>query len=217
MRAGALAFLLVACSGATPAPAPHATAEVVRYLALGDSFTAGTGSSPAESFPARLAERLRAAGHDVVLRNVAVNGYTSGDVRLRELSALDDLVPTFVTLAVGANDIVRGVPPETFRENVHAIVAAVVARMPPAGLVGLPQPEWPRSPTGARFDATLETVHAYDAILRAEIESAGGRWAALESQMTDQADHQRWSPDGLHPDAGAYEAWADALLELTPP
>jgi len=44
----------------------------VRYLALGDSFTIGTGTTPDRSFPAVLV-RLRAAdGRDCDLRNSAV-------------------------------------------------------------------------------------------------------------------------------------------------
>ena len=42
--------------------APPVGASPVRYLALGDSFTIGTGSPEEASFPARLAERLRARG-----------------------------------------------------------------------------------------------------------------------------------------------------------
>lgn len=46
----------------------------MRYLALGDSFTIGTGSSREQAFPARLAARC--AGR-MELRDLAVNGYST--------------------------------------------------------------------------------------------------------------------------------------------
>ena len=204
-----LVVLLLAGCGSGPA---------IRYLALGDSFTAGTGSRPDQAFPARLAGALRAAGHTVALENVAVNGFTSADVLAREVPALAAFHPTDVTLAVGANDIVRGVDPEAFRGNVRAIVRAIVAAgVVPRRIVGLPQPEWPRAPVGARFGASLATLRRFDAILRAEIEAAGGLWAPLEARMTEEASAGAWAGDGLHPDAGCHEAWAEALLPVLTP
>lgn len=208
MRVLAIAFLLLGCGGAAP----------IRYLALGDSFTAGTGSSPEEAFPARLAQALRAGGTDVVLENAAVNGYTSADVLSREVPLLASFHPTYVTLAVGANDIVRGHDAVEYRTNVHAIVAAVIAAgVPPRNLVGLPQPEWPRSPVGERFDATVTLVRSYDAILREEIEAVGGRWAALEALQEDEASAGAWARDDLHPDADCHAAWARALARDAAP
>ena len=52
----------------------------IRYLALGDSFTIGTGTTPDKAFPAILAGKWRAAGRAVELLNPAVNGYTTDDL-----------------------------------------------------------------------------------------------------------------------------------------
>ena len=54
----------------------------MRYLALGDSYTIGTGaSSPAHSWPAIIAQRLRQqTGTQVDLDNPAVNGFTTLDL-----------------------------------------------------------------------------------------------------------------------------------------
>lgn len=64
-------------TGASEDVAPTRGLEEIRYLALGDSFTAGTGNQPADAFPSRLAELWRAQGRRVTLKNVAVNGYTT--------------------------------------------------------------------------------------------------------------------------------------------
>ena len=70
----------------------------IRYLALGDSYTIGTGASnDAHNFPSILAGLLsKATRKQVALANPAVNGYTTLDLIAKELNYLDgkpDVVP----------------------------------------------------------------------------------------------------------------------------
>lgn len=202
------------------ASASRRAAGTVRYLALGDSFTIGTGSSPEQAFPAKLAERLRAAGREVVLENPARNGYTSADVLAEEAPLVATFRPTFVTVAVGANDIVRQRGEAAYRETVRSILAMV--KSSGATLVGLPQPDWAATKVGASFgsyDLLHAKIGAYNDILREEIERAGGRFVDLSSLMDRQAKARLVAPDGLHPSAAAHAEWAEALADakLLPP
>ncbi len=196
------------------------SATIERYVSLGDSFTAGTGATPAESFAARAADRWRALGLSIELENPAVNGFTTADVIDRELPVLSRVRPSFVTLAIGANNIVRGGTDEAYRRDVRAILERVLAAETLAqNIVALPQPEWPRSPTGATFgapDATLARVRGFNSILREEVERVRGAWLDLTSLMRSQADQAMWAPDGLHPSAAAYDQWAEALVRARP-
>src|SRR5438270_11685831 len=78
-----------------------------RFLALGDSFTIGTGTTPGRSFPAVLARIWTELGRKVILANPAVNGYTTDDLISEELPLVSSFRPTLITVLVGANDIVR--------------------------------------------------------------------------------------------------------------
>src|SRR3954470_2847965 len=78
----------------------------MRYLALGDSFTIGTGTTPDRAFPAVLAARWREAGSECDLRNPAVNGFTTDDLIREELPLVGPFAPDLVTVLIGANDIV---------------------------------------------------------------------------------------------------------------
>src|SRR5258708_4271610 len=80
----------------------------IRYLALGDSFTIGTGTTPDKAFPAVLAGKWREAGRTVELLNPAVNGHTTDDLIVKQLPHVAVFKPTLVTLLIGATDIVRG-------------------------------------------------------------------------------------------------------------
>src|ERR687891_135794 len=76
------------------------------YVALGDSFTAGTGCPPGDAWPERLVANLRSESPSLELRNLAVEGATSTEV-LDQLPAALGLEPDLVTLVCGANDVLR--------------------------------------------------------------------------------------------------------------
>ncbi len=202
-----------AADAASPPPSSGLPgAAPARYLALGDSFTIGTGSLPERSFPSRLTERWIAEGCALELRNVAINGYTSDDVVERELPSIAAFRPTFVTIAVGANDIVRGSPEATYRTNVQRILKAAAGSG--ARVVALPQPAWWRSKTGSSFGAPEELAKAgarFNAILEEEARNAGAAWVDLVPLMDRQASDGQLASDGLHPSADAYDAWAVAI------
>jgi lysophospholipase L1-like esterase len=210
--------------GIPPASAPTAPLAStdagrtsLRYLALGDSFTIGTGSSADRAFPARLVDRWGADSCAVALRNVAVNGYTTDDVIGEELPEIATYKPTFVTVAVGANDIVRGSAIEVYRANVRKILAA--ARASGARVVVLPQPDWSRSPTAASFGSPSELdakIRAFNAALADEARAAGATYVDLAPLMQRQAADRMLAKDGLHPSADAYDAWAAELARAIP-
>jgi lysophospholipase L1-like esterase len=205
-----LALCVGACTSSRAPPPASGPGPAPRYLALGDSFTIGTGATPAQSYPARLTAR---ASCGVELRNVAVNGYTTEDVIEEELPELARFAPTFVSLAIGANDIVQGRTPDEYREHVRHILAAVKASGAKR-IVTLPQPDWSLSPAARAFGES-PAIHARiveaNAILRDETLAVGGGFVDLFPLMEEQARTGMIAGDGLHPSAAAYEAWAAEL------
>ncbi len=190
----------------------------IRYLALGDSFTIGTGTTPEKAFPALLAGKWRAAGHAVELLNPAVNGYTTDDLITRELPHVPVFKPTFVTLLIGANDIVRGGSDDKrYRAQVRRIYALLRDDgVPGSAVVALPQPEWSRSPAASPYgttEALLTRIAHFNAIASEEAENAGARFIDLYPLMHRQAAAEMLATDGLHPNAEAHEEWAKTLAE----
>lgn len=218
--------LLAGCPRSAPTgtgedAAPTRGREEIRYLALGDSFTAGTGNVPAEAFPSRLASLWRAHGRRVTLENVAVNGYTTEDVRAQEIPEVAPFHPTFVTLAVGANDYVHGWSADVYRSHVRALFRAILdAGVAPSRIVALPQPEWSLSPAAASFGDPPQVgaaIVAFNAILRDEARAAGARYVDLYPLMHRQAEAKMVAGDGLHPSARAHAEWAAAIYEQVEP
>jgi len=187
----------------------------VRYLAIGDSFTIGTGSTPDRSFPAQLASHWPA----VTLQNLGVNGFTTSDVIDRELPHVAPFHADFATLAIGANDIVHGVSAETYRGHLQTIFASLGESVPRCHIIALPQPDWSVSPAARSFGspATIGAkIRDFNAILKQEAIGRRSRYIDLFPLMRRQADARMLASDGIHPSAEAYEQWARAILDTEP-
>jgi lysophospholipase L1-like esterase len=185
-----------------------------RFLALGDSFTIGTGTTPDRSFPAVLARTWTERGRVVILSNPAVNGYTTDDLIRDELPLVASFRPTLVTVLVGANDIVRGSTEDRYRQQLRLIHEQLDEDASDARVVALPQPDWSMSPAGAGsgdLAAIARTIERFNEIARDEAGRAGALWIDLFRLMREQGRKKMFASDGLHPSAEAYAEWARAL------
>jgi acyl-CoA thioesterase-1 len=107
--------------------------------ALGDSLTAGYGLPPADGFTAQLERGLRAAGVSATVRNGGISGDTSAQGRARLLWGLRGIgaKPDLVIVELGANDMLRGLPPGEAAANIDAILAELRRRNIPVLLAGM--------------------------------------------------------------------------------
>lgn len=111
-------------------------AEPVRLVALGDSLTAGYGLGPGEGFVPRLQTALRDGGLAVTVANAGVSGDTaSGGADRLDWSTPDGT--DGVIVALGANDMLRGVDPAITRAALTRILDRLKARNIPAMLIGM--------------------------------------------------------------------------------
>ena len=108
-------------------------------LSLGDSLTAGYQLKPGESFPAQLEAALRAQGVAVKMHNAGVSGDTTAQGKARLPWVLNSLKqkPDLAIVALGANDMLRGLPPAQARANLDAILAEFDKRGIPVILAGM--------------------------------------------------------------------------------
>jgi acyl-CoA thioesterase-1 len=113
-----------------------ALARTVRIVAFGDSLSAGFELPADASFPAQLEAALRARGRDVNVVNAGVSGDTASD----GLARLDWSVSKSADLVIvefGANDMLRGLPPEITRRALDEIIGKLQARGASVLLAGM--------------------------------------------------------------------------------
>ena len=104
-------------------------------LFFGDSLTAGYGLPAADSFPARVQEKIDAAGLPYRALNYGVSGETSAGGRQRLPTVLARQAPDVFVLALGANDGLRGIAVRETTANLRAMLHEVRQGFPAATLV----------------------------------------------------------------------------------
>ena len=120
-------------------PAAPAAARDVHVLALGDSLTAGYGLPPGLGFAPQLEAMLRRHGLRAFVADAGVSGNTAAQGRARLSWTLDGLrsKPDLAIVALGANDMLRGLPPAQTRADLDAIVAELKRRGIPVLIAGM--------------------------------------------------------------------------------
>ena len=192
----------------------------MRYLALGDSYTIGTGaSSKAHNYPSILASRLtKAIGTKVGLTNPAVNGFTTQDLIDSELGYVGRLKPQLVSILIGVNDLVQGRTPDQYRKSLVKIYDTVgTLELPSGRTVAISIPNWSVTPAAATFGdpgRLRGLTDIYNGIARAEAEARAFMWVDITAVSTSGLGSLGWiSSDQLHPGDDQYAAWAEVIWE----
>jgi acyl-CoA thioesterase I len=194
-------------------PSAGGEEDLVRYVALGDSYTIGTSVSEAERWPSQLVERLSELE---LVGNLAVNGYTSMDLIDRELPALDGLDPGLVSVLIGVNDVVQGVPDGVYAANVAVILDRLLGVVPADRIVCVATPDYTRTPRGGDFgepEAQSDAIVRVNAILREACEQRGSAFIPeiFEISLGVSDDPSLVASDGLHPSGEQYRRWVDVI------
>lgn len=116
-----------------------AQARTINLVGFGDSLMAGYQLAPGEGFPEKLQAALKVDGKDVTVANAGV----SGDTTTGGLARIDWSVPDGtdgVILELGANDALRGIPPEESEKNLDQMITRLKERGVAVLLVGMMAP-----------------------------------------------------------------------------
>jgi acyl-CoA thioesterase I len=129
-----LVYALLLMAAAAPA-----AAKDVHVLAFGDSLTAGYGLPPGQGFAPQLEATLRRYGIRAFVTDAGVSGNTAAQGRARLGWTLDGLdgKPDLAIVALGANDMLRGLPPAQTWADLDAIVAELKRRGIPVLIAGM--------------------------------------------------------------------------------
>jgi acyl-CoA thioesterase-1 len=178
--------------------------EPVKVLALGDSLTQGYGLPEQDGLVPQMQKWLEDQGVEARLINAGVSGDTTAGGAARVEWSLTPEVDAMI-VALGGNDLLRGIDPAVSRGNLEAILQVAQAKGVEVLLVGLKAPGNYGADYKTSFDAIYPDLsEAYGAILAPDFFAGlgGGDPAAL----------QEWfQADGIHPNAKGVARIVDGL------
>ena len=201
-------------------PEAHAGApepRLRRYVAMGDSFTAGVPGDPegAGRWPDELAAALGRKRPGLEYHNLGVAGVTSQEVVVGQLERALALAPDLVTVLCGANDVLLSVRPDIdgYRRHLSEILSRLGGKGSAAHMMTATCADFspwtsfrPRSRRRVRDgiravnDVTREEAARHGALC---LEFARDPWAA---------ERGSFSADGVHPSRAANRRAAAAFL-----
>jgi acyl-CoA thioesterase-1 len=136
-----------------------AWAEPITIAALGDSLTQGYGLAVEDGFVAQLQSWADAQGVEVTLINAGVSGDTTAGGLSRAAWTLTPDVDAMI-VALGGNDLLRGIDPDVSRANLTGILEAAKTADVKVLLIGMKAPGNYGPEYKARFDAIYPELAA---------------------------------------------------------
>lgn len=194
------------------------SAETIRYLALGDSYTIGTGIETENSWPRQLSDSLEAQGFFIDTTHIfATNGWTTADLKNGIASQKPDSNYNLVSLLIGVNNQYQGLELTMYRTDFRLLLEQAIAfasgdtsrvfvvSIPNYGVTPFAQT---RNPVMIRQEIDVYNDIAGDICNEYEIPFVN---ITPISELASE-DTTLLAPDNLHPSAEMYAMWIEEML-----
>lgn len=193
-------------SAGRPLVTPQAQAERPKIIAFGDSLTAGFGLAEKESYPYLLQQKLKADGYDYEVVNAGVSGDTSLGGLERADWVLEQENAKILILELGANDLLRGLPPAKMKGNLDKIIRKAKAKNIQVLLCGM------LAPPAAGSDYQREYMTVFPDL--ADEHDVAFLPFLLDGVALRKELNQ---PDGIHPNAEGEKLMTDNVYKVLKP
>lgn len=180
-----------------------AQAGELTYVALGDSAAQGIGASrPENGYVGLLATRLEEkTGKTIRVVNLSATGARIKDVTEKQIPQLKDYDADFITIEIGANDVVH------FDEARFNTDYRQLAKLLPKNTVISNMPNF-----GGRIERSDEVIIANQIISEAGAENSL-QVADLYAVTRSRESLFGYAADFFHPNNKGYRNWADAFWD----
>ena len=203
----------LAATFATAMPSFAAAAAVggktSRLLVVGDSLSAEYGLQRGSGWVALLSERLAHEHPNATVVNASISGDTTAGGLARLPSLLRQVAPTLVVIELGGNDALRGLPLDTTRDNLAAMVKLAKASGAKVLILGMQVPPNYGRSYGERFASLFHDVASSQGTKLVPFMLAG---------VADGPDAEAmFQPDRIHPLAKAHPIILDNVWPVLEP
>lgn len=193
--------------------------RTLNYLALGDSYTIGTGVPESDRFPVQLQERLTADGYDMIPPLIiATNGWTTGNLLTSTSNFTPDSAFSLVSLLIGVNNQFQGRPIEEYADHFDELIRRAIeyAGNDTDRVFVVSIPDYGVTPFGQSMNPAeiAAEIDAFNAINRDISESYNVSYFNITGISREAASNPALiAPDNLHPSGVQYGMWIDLFEE----
>ena len=185
----------------------HAQSEKETILFFGDSITAGYGIEQDKAFPALIRNKIDSLGLNFKVQNGGLSGETSAGGLRRIDWMLQNEIDIFV-LELGGNDGLRGIEPQSTKQNLIDITKKVRQKYPDAAIVlaGMQVPPNLGQDYTRQFKAIYPDLakELGVALIPFLLEDVGGKSDLMQA-------------DGIHPTAAGHKIMAENVWDTLKP
>jgi lysophospholipase L1-like esterase len=203
-------------NGCSKAPLGH---DKFVYNAIGASDVLGVGAFPlADGYTFRIQGELQDQGREVALVSIGVPAANTDIIAdIVEAAVENGLNAELATVWVGANDLINGIPVETFALELDALLSLLQEGMSAyVVLANLPSlPDLPGFVEAPLPEVTNERIRQYNTIIE---NHAAAREIPLVDLSDDAIEALLVSDfDGFHPDDDGHERLAKLFMNVIRP
>jgi lysophospholipase L1-like esterase len=188
--------------------------KMIRYLALGDSYTIGESVPENERWPNQLAGLLQANDISTEVTTIARTGWTTDElwkgIQAREINPPYDLV----SLLIGVNNQYRRLDIAEYREEFVFLLNKAIeyAGGDAKRVIVLSIPDWGVTPFAKSRDSKriATEINSFNSVNREETEKVGVYYVNVTPGSREVVtDSALIASDGLHPSGKMYAEWAE--------
>lgn len=193
--------------------------RTLTYLALGDSYTIGTGVPAEERFPVQLFNRLTDADFDMLTPHIiATNGWTTGNLINATNNFEPDSIFDLVSLLIGVNNQFQGRSIEEYTNEFDQLLrkAITYAGDDTSQVIVISIPDYGVTPFGQSMNPAeiAQEIDAFNGVNQSITEAYGISYFYI----TDISRQAAMNPaliagDNLHPSGAQYSLWLDVMEE----
>jgi lysophospholipase L1-like esterase len=191
--------------------------QPVRFLALGDSYTIGSGIDPTESWPNQLYQRLVYAGYSRdKIQIIAQAGWRTDNLAkaIRETNPSSDF--NLVSLLIGVNNQYQGASIEKYEEDFENLLKTAIklAGGIKSSVFILSIPDYGYTPLWQGFSEVSSEIDKFNNINRKIAQDYDVKYFDITPvSRLGLSDPSLVSGDALHPSALMYTMWTDLIME----
>ncbi len=190
---------------------------MMRFLALGDSYTIGEAVLPEERWGHQLCDKMRRSGMEIGDPEIiAQTGWTTDEL----LRAIEERAPqgpyNWVSLLIGVNNQYRGYSLEVYASEFQHLLELAIrfAGDDAQRVLVLSIPDWGLTPfaEGRDREKISQEIDAFNAINFRLTEAAGAHYIDITPHSRVNGASMVAS-DGLHPSGAMYSYWSELAWE----